>query len=247
MTNDPLRMRGIRCTLIAGVGAIFGSGLATAGPPLFTDDPHTVGAGSVEAILAVELLDQSGVTLIDVPMMDLTVGIIDLLDLTLVGAPQLHVDDGLESTSGYIEAGLKWQPVKTSRWNASFSPTIVLTDDDESNAGLLMPIQLEWTEGSVRVGLDVGYTAIEDAPDEWHASASTSWSTTPNLWLLAELWSTGLAGERAGDLGMGLGFEWDTPLGMELLVSAGSGLDSWTNDRVEWHSYVGLRWAFDAW
>ena len=57
--------------------------MAQAGPPGVLDDPHAVGKGTVEIILATSAAEQAGEKGLHGPIFDLTVGVVDGLDFLL--------------------------------------------------------------------------------------------------------------------------------------------------------------------
>jgi hypothetical protein len=61
--------------------------LSHAGAPLLADDPHAVGPGVVQPIFATSTFVQVGETLLRGPISDLTIGLVDSLDATVVASP----------------------------------------------------------------------------------------------------------------------------------------------------------------
>ena len=224
------------------------SASALAGPPLVSDDPHTVGAGRVELILAVDALDQGRSTSVG-PVLDLTLGLVEALDATLVVMPVSELrPSGSTVTSEFVEVGLKWQPLLTERWNAAFTPAFATTVTGQTRFDLILPVQLEVAlPGDVAVGGDGGFTFHLDEADAWRAGVYANWQALPRLALLGELWSNGLASRRETLSGIGGGFDWQGPFGLHLMAAGGTGIVSDRVQRIDWYGYLGLFWAFDAW
>jgi hypothetical protein len=222
--------------------------IADAGPPLVSDDPHTVGPSVVEAILAVEAVGIDDSVAMAAPVLDLTIGLLDGLDGTLVAAPLFDDVSGSSSdASELIEVGFKWQPLMTDSWNASFSPVVVVEGLGDRRVGGAFPLQVEFARDSWVVGIDGGYVLFSEGSDLWHGSTYAGWSTAAGPRLLAEIWSAGTANEQQGEVGAGLGIEWPLPLSLTLLASGGTEIASWGTPRVDWYSYVGVKWTFNAW
>lgn len=241
------RRTGSRTLMWTIVASIAWAPPAISGPPLISDDPHTVGPGHFQAILAAEFFDQSGSTLLGIPTVDLTLGVLDGLDLTLLGGAGTDAGQRIGRTLSYFEAGFKWQPLETSTWNAAFSPALTYVDGDGSGFGLILPVQVEWDHGPWAIGFDSGYLAYEGGPDLWRANGYASLQATTNWKLLAEVWSVGAVHVSEGDAAAGMGFVWVSPIDVELIGSAGTGLDSWGIDRVNWYAYVGIQYMFELW
>lgn len=229
--------------LLSGIG-----GRANAGPPLISDDPHTIGPGAVEAIIALEAFRLDEATSIAAPLLDLTVGLIEKLDATLVAAP-LFEDVGGSSTSSseFIEAGIKWQPLRTERWNASASPVVIVGDQIDGRVGFALPLQVEVSFDAVAIGIDSGFALFVDGSDGWHGNLYSTWSFPEGPTLMAEVWSAGRADRQQGEVATGLGIEWPAPHGLSFLGSAGAGIATWGSPRLDWYGYVGVKWAFRAW
>jgi hypothetical protein len=201
--------------------------MASAGPPLLSDDPHTIGAGSMETIVALEALGRSPAAAIGAPLLDWTLGLSRDVDATVVGSPVIERHRGGSwRTSSFLEVGVKWQPLRTPGWNASFSPAFELLTAARSSSAVALPVQLEAQRGPALAGVDVGYIAVSRGADRWRAGAYAGFELARDLTALAEVWSTGTPASNTSDVALGLGFDWRTPLGFHVLASAGTGLAS---------------------
>ena len=222
---------------------------AFAGPPLFADDPHTIEAGSVEVVLGAKSLEQGDSIFVTAPISDLTLGVAEGLEVSLLASPVFEIPEhrGSTDTSDLIEAGFKWQLIESEAWNASFAPTFSSSEGSDSRVGFVLPVQVEWSHRELSFGLDAGYIAQIKGSDGWQANAYAVWQPTSTLALVAEVWSQGLAQDDPDDVGLNAGFEWTTPLGFDVLLAGGTGIATWGGPRVEWTSYAGLRWTFGVW
>jgi hypothetical protein len=219
-----------------------------AGPPMLSDDPHTVGPGRVELIVATSGLGFGDSATLLAPVADLTLGVVTGVDITALVSPVFTFSQGMttEATGG-VTLGVKWQPIRGEHWNASFTPTGALNMPRIGTSTLLLPVQVEYARQAFAVGADGGYIVGFDDPDLWFAALYGTWAASDSLTLLAEIWGGQKTGTVASEAGLTFGLDWKTPKGMHLLTSLGPGL-VWRGDRqVRWHFYVGLQWDFALW
>lgn len=237
-------------TLEFGLAAtiVLGSCPSLAGPPLVLDDPHTVGAGQVELIVAVEALDQGRETRVG-PTLDVTLGVFEGLDATLVVTPFWEFRRGMSTrVSEFVEAGIKWQPVMTSSWNVSFSPALATTIAGKTELEFALPVQIEYAvSDDFALGVDAAFSPVAGGADAWGAGSYATWQSLTTLALLAEVWASGTASGRESMVGLGGGIDWEAPSGLHVFAAAGTGVASEGVRRVDWYSYLGVLWAFEAW
>jgi len=232
------------CALLLAVG---GGRLARAGPPLVSDDPHVVGAGNVEAILAGGLVQRGDETGLQAPALDLTLGLLHGLDATFVVAlAHVRPPDESPSNSATIIPGFKWQPIHGARLDASFSPAVAIDSLVSGELGFVLPVQVEYGWEHFGIGTDLGYTIVRDAPDQWQTTLYGLWSASDDLMLLAELWSLSSIGVDSADFGGSVGVEWALPRDFYVLAAVGTGFASTQGSRIDAYAYVGLMWAFEA-
>ena len=220
-----------------------------AGPPLLADDPHTIGPGKTEAILAISGLGDRDTQILSAPILDLTLGVIEGVDLTLVMSADHTFESGHEpDTDGAGSIGVKWQPVASERWNASFSPALTLTPSSIADeAVVVLPVELEYDWARFYAGVNAGYAIDSDGPDLLFGALHGGFAASDSLTLLAELWGGALGADHEEAAGFNLGFDWMTPLGPHLLAAAGPGY-SWRDDgRARWYAYLGLQWDSTLW
>ena len=230
---------------IATVGLVPAS---HAGPPLISDDPNTIGPGRAELIIAADVFDQGSLTTI-APTLDLTVGLVDRLDATLVVTQGFDIDTRNPTRSSqFVEAGIKWQSLNTRGFGASFSPAVGTSITEETRAKIAFPLQLGYTGfEALGFGVDAAIIVVPDSGDTWRAGGYATLQTSPTLTFLTEVWSQGMPSAGEAIAGVGGGFDWETPLYVHILAAAGTGIASRNSQRVDWYSYLGLQWAFHAW
>jgi hypothetical protein len=226
---------------------LLGTVPASAGPPLISDDPGTIGPGRVEYITAVQSGGQRDVDLIEGPVADLTVGLFDGLDFVLTASPAFVLESTDPTrTATNVASGVKWRPVKTDHWVAAVTPVIGLNVLSGENVFFSLPVQIEYRNGRAAVGVDAGYAFIRKDVDAWRTSVYATWQATPSLLLEAELWGNNSPG-LDGEYGTGIGMDWTFRPGVALLAMAGTGITSEDGNRVEWVGYLGVRLAFPLW
>jgi len=214
---------------------------------LISDDPHAVGSGNVEVVLAVSTRGQVGADLLEAPLVDLTLGVAQALDLTLVGSPAFRLDSAdKSSTTGILIGGLKWQPIATKRFAASFSPAIGTSDLESDEFFVNFPMQAEVELDRYAFGADLGYAVNHRDPDAWNASLYGSYPLTQSIRLLGEFWAQSGAELDDADFGAGVGVDWLLVEGFSLLAMAGTGIDSLGAERVDWVGYLGVQFAFQG-
>jgi hypothetical protein len=251
--SDLLAMAGLAIALLW-----WPPNLSHAGPPLIADDPNTVGPGVVQPIFAVSTFRQGNETLVRAPIADITIGLVDSLDATVV-ASLASVDDTAGNTrwtlSGLFAVGAKWQFLRRDRGSLAFSPALILDTKVARKPGGLLPIQGELHVGHVNsvIGFDLGYVPMRREADQWYAALYASWAATARLNVLGELWVMSFGATRAAQLGSPLGTDLGTSLGIDygiigkrlrLLASLGTGIVSVGTSRVDVRAYLGTQHTF---
>ena len=246
---------------IAGAVAAFvcwRPNLSHAGPPLLADDPHTVGPGVVQPILATSTFVQGSETLLRGPASDLTVGLVDSLDATVVASLASWHDasgDPAWTFGGLFAIGAKWEFLRRERGSLAFSPALLIDTQAPREPAGLLPIQGELTlgGGKAAIGFDVGYIAVRSDAHEWYAALYANWAVTARLKLLGELWVLSFGAIGAADLGTTVGTDLGGSLGIDygiignelrLLASLGTGIASFGAPRVDVRAYLGTQHTF---
>ena len=231
--------------------------LSHAGPPLLADDPHTVGPGVVQPILATSTFVQGSETLLRGPTSDLTVGLVDSLDATVVTSLASWHDasgDPEWTFGGLFAIGAKWEFLRRERGSLAFSPALVIDTQMPREPAGLLPIQGELKVGrKAAIGFDLGYIVVRSDAHEWYAALYANWAVTARLKLLGELWVLSFGAIGAADLGTTVGTDLGASLGIDygiigkkvrLLVSAGTGMVSFGAPRVDARAYLGTQLTF---
>lgn len=228
-------------------------GLAAAGPPLIADDPNTVGPGVVQPIFATVVFHQGNETLVRAPIVDLTVGLVESLDATLiVSFISLHSasPSSAWSFSGLFAPGLKWRFFRTERGLLAFSPAVDIDTRFARQPFFLLPVQGELKVGKRRrsvIGFDAGYVPAVRATDEWFIAVYSNAPATRRLNLLFELWSLSTNPIQITDVGASVGIDYGI-IGQELrlIAALSTGLVSVGAPRIDIRAYLGTQLTFGA-
>jgi len=227
------------------VSTLFSTQGAHASPPLLSDDPHTVGPGRVEAILAGSAFVHGDSGEILLPGVDLTFGVFEGVDLELVASPVFTVTpDAPVETQGFLSLSVKWQPLRGEHWNAAFTPSAALNAPLIGETNFVLPVQIEYDWKRFSLGVDAGYIVDLDDPDVWVAALYGGWAASDSLSLVAEVWGGRRSGGDRSATGLTLGLDWVMPGGLHLLAGAGPGFNHSGGRSTRWDAYLGLQWDF---
>jgi hypothetical protein len=237
------------------VGALMGLAVALppsaafAGPPLIADDPNTIGAGRVLPIISASVFDASGELLVEAPISDLTVGVVDSLDFTfwtpLVGQRDPAVKPQWSFTSVFAP-GLKWQFFRTDRGSLCLSPAFYVNAGRLKRSFALLPLQGEIKVGEHRngvIGFDLGYEGAIRGTHRWFIAPYASYMVSPKLDVLFEMWclGSGPTARTGGSVGINAGTESHA---IRLLAALGTGFISFGAARVDVRAYLGVQYMF---
>ena len=227
--------------------------MASAGPPLIADDPNTIGVGNAQPIFATVVLNRRNQTVIRGPLLDLTVGVVNSLDVTLVVSFN-SVHREMESPTwqwlGELTPGIKWEFFRRDRGSLCLSPAFAVGTRNPGSPLVLLPLQGELGVGdkTVRLGFDAGYVSLWRAPDEWFAAFYGQAGITKRLTLQGEIFSFGTTTGRATDLGVSLGLTYlmfkRARKTLELLAAVSPGLASFNQSRFDFRAYLGFQYTF---
>lgn len=246
--ETPLR---VSATLAIAIGST--AGTVSAGPPLIADDPNTIGPGNAQPIFATAVLNRRNRTLIRAPILDLTVGVVDSLDVILVlSMNSLHqeTDSPTWQWTGVMTPGIKWQFFRRDRGSLCLSPAFAVGTRDPGSPALLLPLQGEMQvgDGGATLGFDVGYVSVWRGPEEWFASVYGQVPITKRLTFQSEIWSFGSIRQRVADLGLTVGATYlifsKPRKTLELIAAVSPGLVSFGESRLDVRAYLGFQYTF---
>ena len=240
---------------IGVIGIVIGTkaNAVSAGPPLIADDPNTIGAGNAQPIIATSVLNRRNQTVVAGPILDLTVGAVDSLDVTLVvSLDSLHRETASPAWRwlGVITPGIKWEFLRRDRGSLCISPAFSVGTRDPGRPLVLLPLQGEIEVGEIdaTLGFDAGYVSVWRGPGEWFAAVYGQVAVTKRLTFQGEIWSFGATTGHATDLGLSLGttyliFKHERKT-LELLAAVGPGLASFGESRLDLRAYLGFQYTF---
>jgi hypothetical protein len=196
------------CLDRAGLAALLLTALPAAsaaqgGPPLITDDPDTPGPGYWEINLSTFLERRAPVRRIEVPRLDLNVGIGRRIQLKFeVPHAGVSATDGPALTgAGNAAAGVKWRFLgeEGRRLAWSIYPQVEFAAPMSSVAkGLATPdtsvtLPTEFTVefAHLELNFEVGRVLVAHAADEWTSGVATEAGLTKHLELVAEFHAEG--------------------------------------------------------
>ena len=252
MARTDVRLRGrLPTTFVIGMCVLCSATGAQAGPPLISDDPNTVGAGVALPILATSAFHRAGGTLLRGPILDLTVGLVESLDITFIASLENRYtraeDCASWSSSGLFLPGLKWRFVGTEKARAAFSPAFGIDTQSPRRPFFLLPVQAEFAVGALPwvLGFDLGYVPVIDDPDRWFVAPYVRAALNPGLSLLMELWMLGSGPGDAIDFGASFGLNAGiAETRLRFLAALGPGVVSLGRDRVAVRAYLGVQYTF---
>jgi hypothetical protein len=220
-----------------------------AGPPLISDDPNTVGPDVVLPIFAVSVSHQGDTTVLRAPLVDLTVGLVDSLDMTFIAslnALQRRSEDPWWRPTSLLAPGLKWEFFETERGSLAFSPAFAVNTGTVKRSFALLPIQGELTVGARRravIGFDAGYEPVLNNVHRWFVIPYARYSVSRKLDLLFETWCLGSG--AAANLGGSVGTDYGI-LGRDirLLAALSTAFVAFGAPRLDVRGYLGVQYTF---
>jgi len=230
---------------------------ANSGPPLATEDPGILDPGQWEIITAVTSTSNGGGDYLQVPVLDVSVGLIaDFVQIS-VAYPYVNADpdDGdSEWDFGNLEVGVKWRFFNSETLQLAIAPVYafgVTRSTAEKGIGedtevLVLPLAAEYQFGETwRLNASAAYAHVDDGGDEWGYSTALAYTLDDRWELLFEL--TGATESDFDDdvLDLRAGFDFSLIENVHLLFSAATGLrEEGPEDELDYDIYLGLQFFF---
>jgi len=225
---------------------------ARAGPPLATEDPNLVPPGQVELIVAATALRESDRSEYATPLVDLTAGLWEGVELALT-LPWVQADPagaggraGLGLATAALKTRLAGGPARAGE--LAFAPSLLFDVSSSSEerevvtggtTGIL-PVVAEWRWGGWRVGGEVRAEVVSGARDRWRGGLYLGREWGERVELLGEV----RAGARwDGDrsvVAWRLGMTWRGPGDAQLLLAAGRSAATEAPRRRRLEAFVGV-------
>lgn len=220
-----------------------------------TEDPGILGAGEWEIITATTASSNGSVDAYQVPMLDVSLGVIADKVQIAVAYPYVYIDrdDGSsDSEFGNLELGAKWR-----FWNQgdlqlalapvySFGVTRANAARGIGDGGdvALIPIAAEYQlNAGWRINTMAGYASVENDRDQWEYGAAIAHTFSSRWELLFELEGTSDRDFDDDALNVRAGFDFAISDDLHLLFSAATGLrEAAGEDGLDYDLYLGLQW-----
>lgn len=225
-----------------------------AGPPLSIDDPGILDPGQLEAIVGTSLVSTEAGDYHQVPVLDLSLGIIqDYVQVSLVypfvyAAPN---DGGSTSDFGNPEVGVKWRFLSSDRLQMAFAPYYafgVSSSKAELGIGddtdvMVLPVNMEYQVNEKwRLNGEVRYASVADGADHWGYGAAIAHALHERWELLFELSGTTGRDFDNGFLDARVGFDASVTESFHILFSMATGLrEPSGEDELDYDLFLGFQ------
>jgi hypothetical protein len=225
---------------------------AQGGPPLITDDPDTPGPGYWEINLSTFLERRGAVRRIEVPRLDINVGVGRRLQLKFE-VPHAGVsaaDEPAVMGAGNAAAGVKWRFLGEEGRRLAWSvypevefaaPMSSVTNGLASpDTSVTLPTEFTIEFAHLELNFEVGRVLVAHAADEWVSGVATEAGLTKHLELVAEFHAGGPDGQPQ-ELIVNIGGRLKVTRQMILMLAAGRIVRSVPGERPGGLFYAGLQ------
>jgi hypothetical protein len=209
---------------------------SVAGPPLAIDDPGILDAGQLEIIAAVTSTKTSAGDLWQLPLIDISLGVIE--DHLQVGVAfsrvHVHPDDGnSESDTNNPAVALKWRFVNSEKLQMSFAPYYVFgVSRSAESIGIgdsadvaVFPVNAEYgINEKWRLNGEVSYVRVQGDEAQWFYGAAVGYAANSRWDLLFEVAGTSDSTFNADFVEVRAGFDASLSESFHLLFSMASDL-----------------------
>ncbi|MEP5766474.1 MAG: transporter [Halieaceae bacterium] len=228
---------------------------ALAGPPLATEDPGILGAGEWEVIAATSASSSGNVDTYQVPMLDISLGIIEDKLQIAAAYPYVYIDsdDGSsDSEFGNLEIGAKWRFWNEGKLQLALAPVYsfgvtranaIKGVGDEGDVALI-PVAAEYQlDPAWRINTMLAYASAENARDQWEYGVALAHSITSRWELLFEFAGASDTDFNDDSLNVRAGFDFALSDRLHLLFSAATGLrEARDENELDYDVYFAAQW-----
>jgi hypothetical protein len=232
----------------------FECSLTWAGPPLSIDDPGILEVGQFEFIAAVTMTTVDGGNFHELPLLDISVGLVQNYVQGSVGLAHVYIlPDGERSERDFRspEVGFKFRFVNRGGLQAAFAPAYVFgvtSSAAEKNVGdiadvVILPINVEYQlTNRWRFNGELGYAHFDDGRGEWGYGVAAAHNIDERLELHFELSGLAVNLFDADFMQVRVGIDSTLSESLHLLFSIGTGVRAPTpEDRVDLDVYLGFK------
>ena len=243
----------VRLCLAAAALCAARSARADAGPPFLTNDPGTPGNGNWEINIAAMQTTYRGVSLWQLPQLDVNYGLGERIQLTVEIPYLVGSSSGEGQASGWGNAypGVKWRFFDQGEggWRISTFPQVQTAGSASTqHAGiatdgprLLLPLEVARSVGAYSFDLEVGYYFPGQGPEERILGFVAGRQLTSRLELDAELYNDHVMDNSPQVTTLDLGGRYRLRRALNLLFMAGRSLKGNSPGEVEFMGYLGIQ------
>lgn len=230
---------------------------ALAGPPLSIGDPGVLEPGQWEVIAATTATSIGDGHYYQVPIMDVSVGLVtDTLQVS-AAYPFGHADpDGEDSNwdFGNLEIGATWRFWQNENLQLALAPAysfgvtrkVAEQGIDDSGDVASLPLVLEYqVDDRWRLNSSAGYESVDEGDDAWSYGAAVAYAVTENWELLFEL--SGAANTDLEDdvLEARVGVDYGLREDFHLLFAVATGLhEADQEEGIDYDVFLGVQLTF---
>lgn len=226
-----------------------------AGPPLSIDDPGILEPLQLELITAATLTSSDVRDYYQVPLLDVSMGLIqDYVQFSVV-YPYIHSnpDDGSSASEfGNLEVGVKWRFLNNDRLQMAFAPSYAFGVTrraaaqgigDETDYAVF-PVNAEYRLNDLwQVNGEVRYVSVDAGGDEWDYGVGAAYALDERWKFLFEL--SGTADNDLGNhfLDARVGFDAVVTESIHVLFSIATGLREPSGaDKLDVDVFIGIQY-----
>jgi hypothetical protein len=242
----------MRLTALVGVLVLpISSAFAQGGPPMLTDDPGTPGNRRWEVNVAFTVEDRRAGRTFSVPLIDANYGLGERIQLK-IEAPWLVGRD--ENGLGNVLLGIKWRFLDEDAHGVALSlyPQIELRAPaasrkrglGEADHEYLLPLSAQKNLGPVSANAEIGFAYRPHDEDEWVYGLAIGREVSERLEVIGEVFGSSPLTMRQSALLLNVGLRGRLNERLSLLLAAGTGLGSRTQEKPRLLGYVGGQFLF---
>ena len=229
---------------------------AQSSPPLLTNNPGTPGSGRWEINIGFAMERLHHETLYEAPILDINYGLGERVQLKYE-IPWVFLNEkgtGTINGLGNSEIGLKYRFLDEKPHGVSMSIYPQLSFNNPTSSAdrglvdpgmkLILPLQMVRHVGPLGLNLEIGYSSIEHAADEWLYGLAAAWPLAERFELLGEVNGTAVRDFRSDVLVFNIGGLLRVHEKINLLFSAGRSFRISDSTETKLLGFAGLQFAF---
>lgn len=226
-----------------------------AGPPLSIDDPGILEPMQLEFITATTLASTGAGKYAQIPLLDLSLGLIqDSVQLSVV-YPFIYVnpdDGGSASDFGNPGLGVKWRFLSVGQLQMAVAPSYVFgvtpgvaaQGIGDQKDVMTVPVNAEYRFNDAwRINGEARYMKVDDGDDEWGYAAAVAYTLNKRWEFLFELSAITEHGVDIDYLETRVGFDATVTESVHVLFSIATGLREPNSvDKLDYDMFIGIQY-----